>query len=58
VIWHLTCLKDSVKDRVEKCLNTVDYLSSTKRKELSIYERELKVETELDVLLPKAAVWL
>jgi hypothetical protein len=48
----------TVKDRAEKCLNTVDYLSSTKRKELSIYEGELKVETELDALLPKAAIWL
>jgi hypothetical protein len=47
-----------VKDRVEKCLNTVDYLLSTKRKELTIYERELKVETKLDALLPKAAIWL
>jgi hypothetical protein len=48
----------AVKDRAEKCLNTVDYLSSTKRKELSIYERELKVKTELGALLPKAAIWL
>jgi hypothetical protein len=45
-----------IKDRVKKCLNTIDYPLSAKRKELSIYERELKVKTKLAALLPKAAI--